>query len=610
MKKIILLSALAILIISCNKKNIKMDHHSFSGLSDARVTNLYLDIFVNFENQEITGTAHYDIHTNGSEKIYFDTKNLEIFSVQLDGENAEFSFEKDDEILGKALAINIHEDTKKVSIAFQTTQGALALQWLPKEQTMGKKFPFLFTQGQAVLSRTWFPCQDSPAVRFTYEAHVKVPRGMMALMSAENPQEVIETGIYYFKMKQAIPAYLVALAVGEFSFIPTGNQTGVYAEPQLIDKAAYEFAEMEQMLFAAEKLYGKYLWERYDVLVLPPSFPFGGMENPRLTFATPTIIAGDRSLTSLVAHELAHSWSGNLVTNATWDDFWLNEGFTVYFERRIMESLYGKEYADMLEVLGYQDLVATVEEIGVKSKDTQLKLNLKGRDADDGMNDVAYEKGYFFLKMIEEKIGREKFDAFLKAYFDHFKFQSIVTEDFVAYLNKKIIEPENVKLNLTEWIYKPGIPESLKTPISKRFEECGNHAKEFINNGIVPDSSITNKWTTHEWLHFIRMIPNDVNNSYLIQLDAVYQLFETQNNEIKFEWLERCIANKHKEAIPFANKFLNEVGRRKFVLPLFKRLIENGFRTEAENIYKTARSTYHSVTANSVDAVLKINVQK
>ena len=282
-------------------------------------------------------------------------------------------------------------------------------------------------------------------------------------MSAENPTAVNAEAVYSFAMPHPVPSYLLALAVGELEFRPLGGspRAGVYAEPPVVEKAAAEFADTEKMIAAAEALYGPYRWGRYDLLVLPPSFPFGGMENPRLTFATPTIIAGDRSLVSLVAHELAHSWSGNLVTNATWNDFWLNEGFTTYFEMRIMEAVYGREHSEMLAALAHQDLADAVAEAGATSPDTHLRLNLAGRNPDEGVTSIPYDKGYFFLRLIEETVGREAWDAFLRGYFDTFAFQSMDTDGFLAYLREKLLAGRpgvEEKLQIAAWVDGPGIP--------------------------------------------------------------------------------------------------------------------------------------------------------
>ncbi|HET9055173.1 MAG TPA: M1 family aminopeptidase/hydrolase, partial [Cyclobacteriaceae bacterium] len=359
-----------------------------------------------------------------------------------------------------------------------------ALQWLTAQQTLGKTKPFLYTQSESIYARSWIPCPDGPGIRFTYNARVQVPIGMMALMSAENPQAMNDSGIYHFNMPMQIPAYLMALAVGDLHFKAIDERTGVYAEATMLDKAASELSDMGDMVHTAENLYGPYRWGRYDVLILPPGFPIGGMENPKLTFATPTIIAGDKSLVNLIAHELAHSWSGNLVTNATWNDFWLNEGFTVYFERRISEAMNDKSYADMLWELGYQDLEKAVEEIGKDSKDTWLKLDLTGRDPDDGLTDIAYEKGALLLKLIENHVGREKMDAFLKEYFSAHAFKTLTTEEFLKYLNQQLIKGDKElekNLDLNAWVYGAGIPENAPRADMERFNQVNAEREKFLN---------------------------------------------------------------------------------------------------------------------------------
>src|SRR4051794_5824957 len=367
------------------------DIHSFSRPDEASIKHLALDLTVDFDRQQLSGTARLDLDNRGARELVLDTNGLTVAKVTADGAPAAFTLGDPVKYLGQALTIGITAETKSVSIDYTTSPDAAAVQWLSPEQTAGGKHPFLFTQSQAILARTWVPCQDSPGVRMTYEATVRVPRGLLAVMSAENPTETSADGVYRFRMPQPIPSYLLALSVGDLAFRPLGRNSGVYAEKPVVEAAAYELADTQKMIDAAEQLYGPYRWGQYDILVLPPSFPFGGMENPRLTFATPTILAGDRSLVSLVAHELAHSWSGNLVTNATWNDFWLNEGFTVYFERRIMEAVYGRDYSEMLARLGMQDLEQVVEELGPASRDTHLLLDLTGRDPDDAANKLAYE---------------------------------------------------------------------------------------------------------------------------------------------------------------------------------------------------------------------------
>ena len=417
-----------------------LDCHTLSNYHEVQVTHAHLDLAVDFSNRTLSGSVTLSFsRISEANQLILDTKYLEVKEV-LDqfGNNLKFKFLEKDELLGVPLSIQLNDSTESVKIFYATTDKSEALDWLSAEQTAGKEFPFMYTQGQSIFTRSWIPIQDTPGIRVTYDADITVPDGMLPVMSASNPQEYNSSNTYHFEMKQSISPYLIALAVGNLAFKAIDDRTGVYAEPSMLSSCADELIDMGKMVDAAEELYGGYDWGRFDVIVLPPSFPFGGMENPRLTFATPTIIAGDRSLVSLIAHELAHSWSGNLVTNANWNDFWLNEGFTVYFERRIMEALYGKDYTDMLALLGFQDLQVDLSSLAPEMQ--KLKLMLKGKHPDDAMSDIAYEKGYFFLRMLEENLGRENMDSFLKNYFNDHKFQTITTEKFLVYLEKNLLD--------------------------------------------------------------------------------------------------------------------------------------------------------------------------
>jgi len=587
----------------------KGDPHSYSQLDNCSVHHMKLNLKTDFTRKSITGTVRYDFDLKQGNELILDIRDLDIHKVYLedrDSPGLNYTVSDPDPILGSALTITIPENHQgHIHVVYSSRPSSAAVQWLDAGQTKDKNMPFMYTQGQAILTRTWIPCQDSPGARVTYDADIHVPPGMMAAMSAKNPIQKDNVGKFAFTMPQPIPPYLIALAVGDFEFAPIGPETGVYAEPSVIEAAVYEFGEMQKMLDAAEELYGPYQWERYDVLVLPPSFPFGGMENPRLTFATPTILAGDRSLTALIAHELAHSWSGNLVTNATWDDFWLNEGFTVYFERRIMEALYGAEYMNMLALLGYQDLEHEVKDLGAHSHDTHLKLDLANRDPDDGMTDIAYEKGAYFLTLLEEHVGREKFDAFLKKYFADHKFKTMNTEDFIVYLKKELIKPNSIDVDIDEWIYGPGIPDNVPKPVSDRFQRV-EETFEGIKNGEIPSQELTVKWTTHEWLHFLRYIPGGLDRDVLEQLDQTYGLTTSGNSEIQAAWFEYAINNKMGDHVEEAlSDFLMRVGRRKFLTPLYTAMIKNDMLETAQAIYKQARPNYHSVSRNTLDKLLK-----
>ncbi|MDB0002454.1 hydrolase/aminopeptidase [Salibacteraceae bacterium] len=584
--------------------------HSFARPSEAKVKHLNLIASVDFENRVLNAKAHYDIETSDdAQKIVFDTRNLSIAKVFVDStETKDWWIGPKVEFLGQALEITITPQAKRVSIEYVTTDGAEALQWLNPQQTAGKVQPFLFTQSQAILARTWIPCQDSPGIRYTYEATITVPSGLMALMSASNPTEIDSSGVYHFEMNQPIPSYLMALAVGDLVFQSVGANTGVYAEPSMIEATAFEFEDMQKMLESAESIYGKYAWDQYDVLLLPPSFPFGGMENPRLTFATPTILAGDKSLTALVAHELAHSWSGNLVTNRTWDDFWLNEGFTVYFERRIMEDVYGKEYADMLTLLGRQDLDKELKALADSPDDTHLKLDLEGRDPDDGMSDIAYEKGYFFLRTMEENVGRGKFDQFLNEHFSDNAFQTIITEEFLTHLKEDLLLNDEAKykeLKIDEWVYGPGLPDNCIEVSSTLFEQVNAQVGDFLAEDGKAAAIDTANWTTHQWLHFLRQLPANIGIVKMKDLDNRFSLTKTGNSEIAAEWFLRSIENSYSLADDAIEEFLIRVGRRKFLMPIYTALAEADLTKErATAIYAQARPNYHSVSSNSIDELL------
>lgn len=584
------------------------DPHSYAEPNEAIVKHLNWKAFVDFENKVITGTANWDIVTSDdAKKIVFDVYGLSILSVSVDGVEATFNVGESDVELGAPLTINLAAGAKMVSINYKTGDQAKALQWLDPSQTAGKVVPFLFTQSQAILARTWIPCQDGPGVRYTYDAEVTVPKGMLALMSAENPQEKNESGTYTFKMEQPIPSYLMALSAGDIIFKSISERTGVYAEPSMLDSAVYEFEDLENMVQAAEGLYGKYAWDRYDIIVLPPSFPFGGMENPRLTFATPTILAGDHSLVSLVAHELAHSWSGNLVTNSTWDDFWLNEGFTVYFEHRIMEALYGRDYSEMLSSLSKDGLISEAHDMMQHvPNDTKLKLDLTGRNPDDGLTSIPYDKGYFFLRSIEEMVGREKFDAFLKGYFDNFKFQVMDTERFLEYLKGNLLaEGQADSLNIDAWVYGKGIPDNIPKVHSDRFNLVDVALEAYTSGNGLPNTNITEAWSTHEWLHFINHLPTEISIEMLAELDAAYGFTQSGNSEISAAWFQPTIRNNYDVVYPKVEEFLINVGRRKFLTPTYKALLESDKKDMAVSIYEKARPNYHAVSRDTMDKLLK-----
>jgi len=620
MKPTRLLFVLLAFVISCNTKQqtsqqedtaqTEKDPHTFAEPDKAVVTHLDLTIKVNFDTKQISGKASWSINNiSKTDHIIFDTKLLDIQKVTVgaDEKETKFSLGAADSILGKPLSISISAADTLVTIYYTTSKDAGALQWLEPQQTSGKKFPFLFTQSEPILARSWVPSQDGPGIRFTYNAAVTVPKELLAVMSAENPQQKNADGVYHFIQTHPIPSYLLALAVGDIAFKKIDERTGVYAEPAMLEKAAWEFADMGKMVSAAEKLYGPYRWGRYDVLVLPPSFPYGGMENPNLTFATPTAIAGDRSLVSLVAHELAHSWSGNLVTNATWNDMWLNEGFTTYFQQRITEAVYGTAEAKMQEVLSRQSLDNVVAEKGATNKDTKLKGDYKGRNPDEGSSDIVYDKGYAFLRTVEAVVGTERLDSFLKNYFNEFAFQSRNTEQFVAELNNKLIKGDTAlanKIMVDEWVYQPGIPKNLAPSVSEDFNKIDS---AIINLRKAPVAGLHQRIkSTNELLYFISHLPADLTVDEMASLDKEFTFTQSHNSEVQAVWYVLAIAHQYKPAYANIEKFLTEVGRRKFLVPLYKQMIKTPEgKVWAKKIYAKTRANYHPVAYNTIDELLK-----
>jgi len=600
-----------------NHSEITIDPHSYSNQSEINTEHLHLDLNINFDKKVISGVARHQMSDNNTNEAIFDVKGLKIEKIttgKKEETDADFVLGEYSELLGQSLTVTISPGTKYINIYYETTQKSEALDWLTPQLTEGKVHPYLYTQGQAILTRSWIPCQDSPMNRITYSADVKVSPELIAVMSADNPTEKNENGEYHFEMKQKIPSYLISLAVGDLVYTSLGENCGIYSEKELAEACAYEFEDLPKMIDAAENLYGEYLWDQYDIVMLPYSFPFGGMENPRLTFANPTILAGDRSSTSVIAHELAHSWSGNLVTNATWDDFWLNEGFTVYFENRIMEEIYGKEIADILAAIEHQDLVASLADIEKSDfpEDSRLKLQLNERNPDEGMTDIAYVKGAFFLRNVERAVGRKKMDAFLNQYFIDFAFQSITTETFVSTLKEKLLEPNQIDFDIDGWIYSPGIPEEHLVIESSRLKQMIDLAKK-VNSGediIANDlnGASRNDYITQEWLTFIRTLDENISNELMAQLDEQFQFSTDANAIIKSDWFKLSAKSQYRAKQEEMEKYLIKIGRRWLIEGIYELLMTTGEKEDqdfARQAFEKAKNGYHFVSRSTIDEILE-----
>ena len=600
------------------------DYHSFANVDQFRVTHVELDLRIDLEGKVISGVAALEFKRLDprATQLVLDTKDLMVNDVSQKatdvlGATAKnqtiwvsrpFHMEKPDPILGSALVIELPPSRKTVEsirVDYETSPTAGALQWLTAKQTAGHHKGFLYTQSEPIGARTWIPLQDTPQVRATYKAMIHTDSGVLAVMSAENDPKHKRDGEYTFVMPQAIPSYLIALAVGDLEFKETGPRSGVYAEKPVITAAAKEFADTESMIAAGEKLFGPYRWSRYDILVLPPGFPVGGQENPRLSFITPTVIAGDKSLVSVIAHELAHSWSGNLVTNATWRDVWLNEGFTDFLESRIMTEVYGEPRASMEAVLGLRSLRDDLAKL--PPKDQVLAIDLRDRNPELAFSTVPYEKGRLFLRYLDAKFGRERFDAFLHGYFDHFAFKSISTEQFNEYLYANLLDrfPGLVsREQVLAWEHAPGIPADAVLPTSSLFAPVDDARTAWLA-GTTAAKKIGTDWVTQQWQYFLDNLPASLTAKQLAELDEAHGFTRSQNAEIEHSWLTIVIRNNYQPSYPRLEEYLKSIGRRKLIAPLYTELMKTPSGTElAKRVFAKARAGYHPDTIAAIEAIV------
>ena len=613
---------LSIVLVSCGEKDNydpARDYFTFANVNQLTTHHVSLDLDVDFTERKLRG--HVLLHMNAVDEfvqeIVLDTRDLTIDNVAFlvaDGQAivATFEMRESDKVLGTPLVIGIPSDIETqdeiiVRIDYETSPGSTALQWLPPELTAGGKHPMMFSQSQAVHARSWIPLQDTPVIRVTYEATIRTPSELLALMSANNDPLAARQGEFQFEMPQPIPSYLFAIAVGNLYFASLGEDTGVYTEPELLDASVYEFGDLQEMLEKAEKQFGPYRWGRYDLLVLPPSFPYGGMENPRLSFLTPSLLAGDRSLVAVVAHELAHSWSGNLVTNATWRDGWLNEGMTSYLEARLMEIIYDEDRVDEERVLGYEELLLDFERVPLERQ--ALAPRLDTGDADDVQGTIHYHKGQRFLEYLEQGFGRERFDRFLQTYFDDFAFKTITTEVFLDYLDVKLLNatPGVVSRQQVEaWMYEPGLPEDAPIPRSTTLEYAESLAAAWAIDEAELEDIPVDEWSPQALIHFINSLPADLDTKRLHALDDFLGLSETSNAEIGRTWFIQVATRRYEAAYPQLEAHLNRYGRTRLLSNIYRALAENGHDFEmAKSMFSNARHAYHPATVSSIESVFR-----
>jgi len=628
MPRVLSLLLTVCLVISCVPTEEPVDrthdYFSFANTDQFVTDHLQLDLTVDFDRQELRGTASLRMRKLDPEatEIILDTRDLDIDSITIAGSGVgetavEHQLSPAHPKLGQALNIALPQELAglaelRVTVHYKTDPGATALQWLPPELTAGGVHPFMFSQSQSIHARSWVPLQDTPSVRITYEATIHTPAELLAVMSADNDPLTSRNGEYRFTMPQAIPSYLLAIAVGNLYFEPIGEQTGIYTEPEMMDAATFEFASTQQMLDTASSIYGPYQWGRYDLLILPPSFPFGGMENPRLSFITPSVLAGDQSLVSLIAHELAHSWSGNLVSNRTWRDIWLNEGITSYLDARLMEVLFGKDKADEERVLSYRELLQGLEEISPSMQALAPVENLD--DPDESQGSLVYQKGQLFLQHLENIFGRDNFDPFLAGYFDHFAFQSISSEQFLHYLDQNLLQKYPGKFSRAqagEWLYQPGLPDDAPIPHSGTLERAERLADAWAVGEIPTQDIPLAEWSPQATVHFINNLPADLEETQLRLLDESFGFSQSRNAEIGRAWFIQVASRRHLPAYLAMEAHFHRYGRTRLLYPVYIALAENGEDAElAREFFSIARPKYHPLTVTAIDNGLNMAKQE
>ncbi|XP_018602617.1 leukotriene A-4 hydrolase-like [Scleropages formosus] len=605
------------------------DSCSFSSFSKCITKHLNLCYHVDFDSHVLKGRVALTVEVleDKFSTLTLDTRDLKIFKVTANGQEAKFALGVLDAVKGTPLEISLPFELSRgqhviVEVTYETSPKASALQWFAPEQTAGKKHPYLFSQCQAIHCRAMVPCQDTPSVKHTYYAQVSVPRELVALMSAVrdgqevDPEDSNRT-IFRFRQTVPMPSYLIAIVVGALEYRKVGPRSSVWSEKELVDLAAFEFSETESMLRIAEDLVGPYVWQQYDILVLPPSFPYGGMENPCLTFATPTLLAGDKSLSNVIAHEIAHSWTGNLVTNKTWEHFWLNEGHTVYLERMIGRFLQSEQFRQFMAIGGWKELKETVNTLGAKSPFTNLVINLDGVDPDDSFSSIPYEKGFALLYHLEELMGGpEVFMGFIKSYIQLFAYRSVTTEDWKNYLFSYFKDKVDIlnKVDWNTWMHTPGMPPvkpqydttlaDACTALCQRWKKASEEdLANFSPNDLKAFSS-------HQLIEFLAQLLQEeaLPLTHVKKMQEMYNFNNINNSEIRFRWLRVCLRAKWEDAVPLALKMVTEQGRMKFTRPLYRELYNfEKFREKVVSNFMKNRPSMHQVTASLVAKDLKVD---
>jgi len=582
-----------------------IDPHSYADLDQGRIEHIDFQMKVDFTTRCLHIRARYRLDRPVMGSFFLDTRTLDIQRVHSNGTDISWEMDLNDPILSERLHLQDLNGYSNFTIDFKTRPEASALQWLKPRQTSGGKHPFLYSQCQMINARSIFPCQDTPSIRFTYSAEVEVPSPLVMVMAAANISFQAGDGMgkYRFEMPQPIPSYLFAMAAGNITFRSIGSRCGVYAEPELIDAATWEFGENELKLIEAEKLFGPYVWERYDILILPPSFPYGGMENPRMTFLSPVFLVGDRSDTVIVTHELAHAWTGNLVTNATWEDFWLNEGWTTYAQTRITEVLEGQDFSQFRTMLSRNTMHEEMERFGMRSPMTCLWFPMRGINPDEVVSSIPYHKGNAFLTHLEEVVGREVFDAFLKKYITTFRFQSLTTTGFVKFLEQELPEVAR-KVDIQEWLYRPGLPETAPILKSRFYDDVAEKADAFGKGQQLKEEDIAD-WKPAQIQLFLRLLPERIPIEGCRHLEDLFGFIETSAAAPLSEFYILAIQNGYQGVLPGVEHFIATIGRYLLLSRLFHAMAQTDWiRSRTRAIFERYKDRHHPITVANLEKQL------
>ena len=601
-----------------------LDYHSFANIEQFRVTHIELALRVDFHNKVLLGEAALEVKRldpNATELV-LDTRGLDIRDVsekptsvlgalaksETTWVSRPFHLDKADPILGSPLVIELpphKRSTQTIKIEYVTSPDASSLHWLDDAHTAGKHHPLMYTLSAPIGARGWIPLQDSALVRVTYAAVIHTDDDLLAVMSARNDPEVKHNGNYTFVNRDAMPPSRIALAVGDLRFKATGPRTGVYAEKPLLADAAKEFADTENLLKAAETLFGPYRFERCDLVVLPPQFPLAEVGNPRAPFISSTVVTGDRSEESVVARAVAQAWAGDLVGGATPRDAWIDAGLAVYMQNRLVREVYGDARVTADRVLAERSVREDLAQL--ERPDQALAVDQRDRDPAVPRS-AADEKGGLLFTFLDGKFGRERLDAFLQGYFDHFAFKSITTEEFLSYLKENLLDrfPGIVSASQVEaWVKEPGLPQDAPLLAVHLYESVDAVRSAWLAGKMPAKKLDTRAWVTPQWTYFLDAMPGLLRRDQLSDLDQAFGFTRSANAEIASSWFVLVIKSSYQPSYARLEEFLASNGRQTLLVPVYTELMKTpGGEVLAKRVFALARPVYQAHTAAALGAIV------